>query len=1474
MRKLRNILENRIWILAAVMLTALLVLSNGSELFQSSMALEQNARCGLTEHVHGEECYYRDILICKEKAHFHNERCYLVLLEENDINSLLIKVDAMPGNSLERLIAQVLDRAIWYGWYGDENLNYITSGGSFASSAAASSAAQLWNQYAASSASSGAASSSASSSSSGGLWGLFGGSSSSGAGSAATDSSASNSWNFFGSSSGSSSSSGFWSFFGSSASSSSGWSFFGASSSAGAASSSWTFFATASSSQDGTGAASSGELSLFAASENGGVVEADITKLNANVVRGNIVPNVVLNEGLTTMALVPQDTQVIAVAAPEASGGVSTLAIGDDLVDNDSAVVNFYIYLDKSKFMCIGNLPVTDYSKYDYIAKSAIAALFNTGEVVSGITAGGLETGYSADDGIQIRYMESKPNENGPSSIFSKNANQFSYHNSDIVEFKDVIDYSGDCYPRYATLMMGVYDDNYNATYTPINFYTVTLQDPSGNPLQTWYVQEDRSITIPINDSYTKWQSGTTTYDSGDSVKITGKTVIKAVSPSVNVTCLKTDGTVLSSQTITDGKYDLETLDAGYIWIDTETKTGYPGGATVTITKDTVFQKVAGHKVTFDYPDGTADVVQYVKSGSEVIMPDGYAWTDGTRGYSSGEKVTITEDTVFRTAASLKVSYDVNFPTSGTDFSNDIYWSTAEKPTIAGTTSATYEQTVAEGGTATIRNVSQREVIVDTAHGTTTSGQFNYPVYLQYWTVKDANDVKIYPGVNLTYEELSAYDTDNNGEVELVGVWDYGRVHTVNFCIAYNNVNLSGTRTDYTPALFTTYMGGENINTSYSLTYVAGQDATVNYQNDQAVRALYGSDNKGMWLASFPDDNDMFKLLENYVGTLKVDNEIVDAKDLNASAYTIRWSHFFYSKDDGWHVDGRLVKKRGNIQITKTFGGEDEFIAAGKNGFNIVAKNGTKNTDGSFTPFTGTAARSVTLGLTDSSVTVSGNTYTWIIEDVNLGEYWQVTENLPSVDADGDKKADYACYAEYTVIDSDGITSQISQYGTTAGVVGKTYALDQDPTQGLKIEFKNYYYPSDAILIKKEDADTGLPIGGASFALLQGGSQLKFEQKDMQYIQNPGGDLSEIETAEDGFSNISASGINFTDSSPLVVRETNAPSGYALTPAISVGKNGIVNIEGIAKADWDKYAEYNENTDVGGSGVLVVKDHSYATSLTAEKVWLCAESERAESVVFVLQANGENATNIFPDIANASVVVTGDTDWKYTWNKLPAYANGKLVTWSVKEIQIGTEIPMTGAEGFANWIVAYSTPVSVDEDLDGTPDRWSVAVSNTVRRPLLVVHKTDSGGTTALVGAEFTLQRVEETSSGVWEAVSGAVLYTKVTGGDGQVIFDNLSHNAYYRLTETAAPAGYLGLADAVILKVDNAGIVSFAKKDTQVEQISPYNIAVRNINIQPLPETGGTGTALYQWSGLLLMAAAVLLFIDKRPRRKEGTPS
>ena len=115
MKRAWNILHNRIWILSAVLLILLLSLQNGRNLFLSALALEQEVRCGITEHVHTEDCYLDDILICREKAHTHSENCYLVLLEDNDINTLLTQVDESADKNLETMIAQVVNDAILSG---------------------------------------------------------------------------------------------------------------------------------------------------------------------------------------------------------------------------------------------------------------------------------------------------------------------------------------------------------------------------------------------------------------------------------------------------------------------------------------------------------------------------------------------------------------------------------------------------------------------------------------------------------------------------------------------------------------------------------------------------------------------------------------------------------------------------------------------------------------------------------------------------------------------------------------------------------------------------------------------------------------------------------------------------------------------------------------------------------------------------------------------------------------------------------------------------------------------------------------------------------------------------------------------------------------------------------------------------------------------------------------------------------------
>jgi len=48
-----------------------------------SLALEQFARCGMEDHVHGAECYSNNNLVCVKTEHTHSENCYLVLLKDN-----------------------------------------------------------------------------------------------------------------------------------------------------------------------------------------------------------------------------------------------------------------------------------------------------------------------------------------------------------------------------------------------------------------------------------------------------------------------------------------------------------------------------------------------------------------------------------------------------------------------------------------------------------------------------------------------------------------------------------------------------------------------------------------------------------------------------------------------------------------------------------------------------------------------------------------------------------------------------------------------------------------------------------------------------------------------------------------------------------------------------------------------------------------------------------------------------------------------------------------------------------------------------------------------------------------------------------------------------------------------------------------------------------------------------------------------
>ena len=100
-RKRKKLFYNCIWTL---LLAVLLALPTLGIMDLSTLALEQETRCGQQEHTHVPECYFRDMLMCDQKAHSHSENCYLLLLEDNDINWLLSAIEDTEEKSLENVI--------------------------------------------------------------------------------------------------------------------------------------------------------------------------------------------------------------------------------------------------------------------------------------------------------------------------------------------------------------------------------------------------------------------------------------------------------------------------------------------------------------------------------------------------------------------------------------------------------------------------------------------------------------------------------------------------------------------------------------------------------------------------------------------------------------------------------------------------------------------------------------------------------------------------------------------------------------------------------------------------------------------------------------------------------------------------------------------------------------------------------------------------------------------------------------------------------------------------------------------------------------------------------------------------------------------------------------------------------------------------------------------------------------------------
>ena len=764
-------------------------------------------------------------------------------------------------------------------------------------------------------------------------------------------------------------------------------------------------------------------------------------------------------------------------------------------------------------------------------------------------------------------------------------------------------------------------------------------------------------------------------------------------------------------------------------------------------------------------------------------------------------------------------------------------------------------------------------------------------VYFAGWQTETGEI--ILPDAQLTWDELKLYDADNDGVTSLTGLWKYHMLQSVNFFVKLNSAHSSGETGSeyYTPVIFTTYVGGidSEIGSGASSGYVNALNEkyavemtadTTYLANDRLIRAMFGSDT-APWLAELPHDNDIFQQLKAYVqdgGQLSVPNEAgefvtVDVNDLNEYGYAIRWYAFKACSDGGnvydWHVDGVLVRKEGRVHTTKTFSGNETLIHQARDGFFIHAVNEALDTRYIMTITDPTdderAAILDRLGLSASQITGwltpiddgdgNDNTLLWEFRDVEYDEAWVITEYPPQV-------AESADYAEWVVVDSSASNQSASGIGGTVEIRGVTHATDLEDPEWLRAEFNNIYFRGNSLMLKKEDAATGQALSGARFQLYQGDTLMTFDYDADTglYVFDSHGNGSIDTLVCDGYTNLSTSGFAY-DMGDITVREVTAPEGYGAVGDVTIGYTQDTDGDGVPdsaigitnSADSGAYARYD-------SGLLVIRNSSAPTRVTAVKRWNCADSER-EDVVMQLLANGSanTAAAILQSSGqSATVTLTAVDGWVYTWYDLPVYANGAPVTWTIRELRVGSE-NCKSDYSFPNWIVTYRSQT--------TADGLVLTAENTPKRPMLYLDKWDMTGRQRLAGAIFSLIPVDD--DGV--PLSGAVSKTAVTGTDGSLRFDNLRHNTRYRLTELQAPEGYIPYDTPAYLTLGEDGRVTVEAHGYVSAAATAFHISVVNRSADSLPDTGGSGLNGYYAAGAALALSALCAAILSRRRRGEG---
>lgn len=878
----------------------------------------------------------------------------------------------------------------------------------------------------------------------------------------------------------------------------------------------------------------------------------------------------------------------------------------------------------------------------------------------------------------------------------------------------------------------------------------------------------------------------------------------------------------------------------------------------------------------------------------------------------------------------ITVKYEVNISTTTNGNLDSKYIFNGTLPSVGESGQSTYSITISANNGTIIEEISNDRVKLYDSKNNNGVSKDQIILVFNGWIVNGNRNRIVQPNTELNWNTLSQYA--RNGSITLTPIWEQKtKLQLVNFYVQYESIAVDTqgnvqTRNpeNYTPSLWVS----ELVNApSYEINKISGSDEKNSYEPNQLIHNLAKDNQDGNpYFDTIPSDEYILQKVQELIGAddekakkFSVDGQKIDPNDIDLDHFAVRW-YVFKLENDSYHIDIKLVRKEGKMNITKTFLGLNSDKIE-KSGFyiNVYGASGDTN---------------INLSVTDRNVTKKDNTYTWTI-DVKYGINYKVIEHNYNIE-------NYTVSTVYNIFDpvptqfkkkydSDGnynyvldnetgnykiaYTNQtiVSQKATdnvrtiVQNIVGiNNYDMDNpsglDISNILTLNITNTYAPKSAITIKKEDSVTNNGLANAQFSLyevnndgINKDSPLKFTYNESIYTYNEQGNITVLTSPTGG--SIIINGLTTGKTYKLV--EITVPDGYDGNNSVEVTLE--VNSAGVIVPVITKGEKYDKTNNV-----LEVDNASKLANVKVTKKWEDVPEEYVKDVIVELYLNNIPISNYnlnydlngdgtidSNDVVQKQVTLNSTNNWEHIWNNLPLYVDGIKAKYSVREIQIGDVKAVTNGsynsvDGIWNSGDAYTqyrahtTKQEETTDLNGNT-QVSFDLVNTIQLIRININKVSPLGV-PIDGVKFRLQKVDDLGN-IDTTFTARELVTSL---DGKLSFVDLEYDTKYVITEIEANKGYYldntpiyviinkgeqGQEDTLTLYTDETFTTEAVEGSYEYVSLNDAKDTLNIINIShtPMPKAGGCGVYSFYILGIFLMGCSTIIIYLRKNKIKKG---